>query len=445
MAEATAPLSTDGPTSQTVRPPHLQVFDFLGPDRNQTLINHVAEHLDSMEPSSVAAGGLIGPTYDATFRKSRVDSTVEQIWPLFEKAITPMFPHLRRELGTGYFALGSIERQLTVHTDGDFFATHVDEPQPLTDGCRMITYVYYFNAEPKEFDGGMLRLYDSAVGPDGIRRAAETYTDIEPTNNSIVFFSADSFHEVLPVRQIGDGAGALRCTVNGWFHAGDLGRPRAFPFDADVLTAVAGRILPHVSDAGFTLRPTPESVHNKLVSFWTTEQSGIRSESAPPTFFPEGSPDFLPLGDLGTEVLGNLHDLHEHWAGTTLRPVAAYGMRIFRRGQTERLHIERPETHVISSMLVIDQDLDTPWPITLDLKGRRHELRPQPGHMLLYEGATTPQAHPVPLDGSSYVIVLLHYCPVDWPHSPESIMRAAAAKGWIDGTGKLQPEFQAGT
>jgi Rps23 Pro-64 3,4-dihydroxylase Tpa1-like proline 4-hydroxylase len=420
-----------------VTPIHHQFFDLLSDADHQSLVDHVAEQFDSMQPSTVSTGALGIANYDSAHRQSRVDTRVEDVWPILEATVSSLFPHLRRELGTGYFSLGSIERQLTVHTDGDFFGLHLDDAQPMTDSCRMITFVYYFNSDPKQFEGGELRLFDSVVGADGIRRAAETYIDIEPVSNSIVFFAADSFHEVRPVKQISNGPGARRCTVNGWFHAGDLGRPRTLPVDSDVLTVIASRVLPRLSTVGFSLRATPTDVHDRLLAFWNSTQHAIQSESASVSHFPDGSPDMLPLGALGAEVLEQLREIHEAWAGTSLRPIASYGLRVHREGQTERLHTERPETHIISSMLVIDQDVDTPWPLTVDLDARRHQLRPQPGQMLLYEGASTPKGHPVALDGRSYVVLFLHYCPVDWNHSSQTIVRAAISEGLIDDHGKL--------
>jgi hypothetical protein len=433
------PTTTRTGGGTVTRPPNLQLFNFLDPEALEQLLTHVAENLDAMEPSQVLEGPLQRATYNESSRRSRVDGNVEAVWPLLEGPIGPLFPHLRRELGTGWFELGSVERQLTVHRDGDFFTRHVDDAQPMTDGARMITYVYYFNAEPKEFEGGELRLFDTLVTDDGIRHPGETYVDIEPVSNSIVFFTADSFHEVLPVRQTGNGPGASRCTVNGWFHLGDIGRPRSQAIDHSTLTALAGRVLPRVTECGFAQRPTPATVQQRLVNHLDLYRSLAHTEGAPESQFPTGSPDLVPLHGLGTELLAEMHELHERWAGVPLRPVAAYGMRVFGPGCTQHPVTERPETHVISSMLVVETDLDTPWPLMFDLDGRRHELHPDTGQMVLYEGASTPQARPVPVDGRAVVVVHLHYCPLDWQHSTATIARDAVERGLIDDRGLLLP------
>lgn len=439
MTDASA-AAVSGDTDGTVTsPPYLQLFDLLEPEVLAQLLDHVATNLDSMEPSKVLGGPLHQATYDDASRRSLVGGGVETIWPLLEGSITPLFPHLRRELGTGWFELGSVERQLTVHRDGDFFTRHVDDAQPMTDGARMITYVYYFNAEPKEFEGGELRLYDTLVTADGVRHAADTYIDIEPVSNSIVFFTADSFHEVLPVRQTGDGPGASRCTVNGWFHLGDIGRPRSQFIDPAVLATIAGRTLPRVTESGYSQRATPNSVQQRLATHLASHRDDARTERTTEAVFPTGSPDLVPLGALGDELLSELHELHERWAGVPLRPVAAFGMRAFGPGVTQLPSTERPETHVISSMLVVEVDLDEPWPLTFVVDDRRHELHPGAGHMVLYEGATLPQARPTPLVGRSVVVVHLHYCPTEWEHSSASIVRSAIDCGLIDERGSLLP------
>jgi hypothetical protein len=194
-----------------------------------------------------------------------------------------------------------------------------------------------------------------------------------------------------------------------------------------------------VSDRGFGLRPTPEPIHKLLTSLWELGQEDLRPEEADPAYFPDGDPELLPIGPLGDEVLNFLKPLHEEWAGVRLRPVTAYGMRVYRSGQRMAMHIERPDTHVVSSMVVVAQDVDAPWPLHLDLDDRRHELSVQPGQMLFYEGAANPHGHVTPLSGRFFSVLLLHYSPMHWPHSVESLVTKGLRNGIIDAAGRLQP------
>jgi Rps23 Pro-64 3,4-dihydroxylase Tpa1-like proline 4-hydroxylase len=70
-----------------------------------------------------------------------------------------------------WFRLGKVERQLTAHGSGGFFAPHVDTGHPIAAN-RRISCVYYFYANPRRFTGGELRVYDTWVTPSGDTAAA---------------------------------------------------------------------------------------------------------------------------------------------------------------------------------------------------------------------------------------------------------------------------------
>ena len=431
MTETTGAASTHAAAS------YVRLPDFLDPDELATLASFAAGRAETMAPSTVLDPEDSEVRRDDAYRRSQVDMSLDEVWPLFEHRLEALLPHVRRELDIARFALGSIERQLTAHGDGDFFARHIDENYPDTDGCRMITFVYYFDCGPREFEGGALRLFSSSVDEDGVQRPAEEYGELDPEPNSIVFFAADQAHEVTPVRATGNGPGAARWTVNGWFRASDLGRPAAPPVSAPTRNLLARRYVPSIGASAFGLRPTPEAAHQLLTALWELEQDAVRPEGGDVTYLTAGDPDFLPLGRFGDELLGRLQPLHESWAGTSLVPTAVYGLRIFRRGQRMAMHVDRISTHAVSSMLVVAQDVDEPWPLDLDVRDRRHRLFPQPGQMLIYEGASVPHGHPTPLQGDAFVVAMLHYRPVDWVVTEDHPARRALADGVIDELGGL--------
>jgi SM-20-related protein len=55
------------------------------------------------------------------------------------------------------------ELELVAHGDGAFFARHMDT---LNHHHRIISAVYYFQALPKAFCGGVLRLHSLAASGD---------------------------------------------------------------------------------------------------------------------------------------------------------------------------------------------------------------------------------------------------------------------------------------
>jgi SM-20-related protein len=194
---------------------YLQLDSFLTDEEHRHLLAFVRVHDAELVPSQVVASGSAS-RQDDEYRRSRVLYAIDEIWPFFEARLEALLPHLRKELGVLWVPLHGIERQLTSSGDGDFFRTHTDVAGGAESG-RILTFVYYFNAEPRGYAGGALRLYDSVVRDDGYLDRGEMYVDLEPRNNSIVFFPPLLHHEILPVQTTAEGIEGRRLTINGWF------------------------------------------------------------------------------------------------------------------------------------------------------------------------------------------------------------------------------------
>jgi len=153
-------------------------------------------------------------SYRADYRHSLMISAPYEVSQLISKKIRAIMPEVMPRLRIEAFAVGNIDCQITANVDGSYFKAHTDAG---FDGPvkRQLTYVYYFNREPKGFNGGELRIYDDTLR-NGKFAAAESFQIVEPRHNSIVFFPAAVMHEVMPVvvpsKQFRDS----RLTVNGW-------------------------------------------------------------------------------------------------------------------------------------------------------------------------------------------------------------------------------------
>jgi hypothetical protein len=414
-------------------PPFLQIDDFLGCAEYDRLLTHVVARLDDMHPSTVTHPDQESGDHDEGFRRSRVATHLDDVWSLFEARLLGLLPHVRKELGIPRFEVGSIERQLTVHGDGDFFSRHVDENHPGTNGSRVITFVYYCNVEPKAFTGGTLRVHGQ---PEAAAGVLDSYIEIEPRANSIVFFPATTSHEVLPVLSDHPGAAGLRWTVNGWFRVGHTGIEALPPVTPDTMTMLQERLLPRLGLPAFAVRPTPRAVDDLLAGIWDLRSGDVRPEQVDPTYLPNGNPDFLDLGPIGDEVLEHLRPAHEDWAGQPLVPTAAYGLRTYRRGQRLARHVDRCESHVVTSVVSVHQEAASPWPLQLELEGRVHDVHLGSGQLVTFESAAIPHGRYAPLDGDAYVILQLHYRPPDWAASTASLVRAGIDEGLIDRAGR---------
>lgn len=125
--------------------------------------------------------------------------------------------------------------------------------------------------------------------------------------------------------------------------------------------------------------------------------------------------------ELNAEISRTLQPGHEAWSGMELMGSACYGIRVYQRGSFLFNHVDRTETHVISSTVCIDHKLEEPWPLTIeDIEGRMHQISMEPGEFLFYEGAKLRHGRPYPLVGDYYAGMFVHYQPVHLPASRAS-------------------------
>jgi Rps23 Pro-64 3,4-dihydroxylase Tpa1-like proline 4-hydroxylase len=188
----------------------LQLDDFLPADVHAKLVGYAIASQPRFITTSVDA--------DVTdYRNSWVLHDFPEFASLMRAQVSARLPELRAHFGLDDFAVADIECQLTAHNDGHYYKVHNDNGSPAT-ASRALSYVYYFHRDPKGFDGGALRMYDSRI-ENNYYVAADSHTDIAPRNNSIVFFLPRYLHEVMPIACASRAFADSRFTVNGWVRA----------------------------------------------------------------------------------------------------------------------------------------------------------------------------------------------------------------------------------
>lgn len=409
------------PASVPQPAPHLRFDDFLPPDEHSRLLEATLAKEEEFVPSRVITAEPVGDL--AEIRRSLTSYALDDVWDLFEHRLVRLLPHIRRELGIDWFELDHIERQLTVHGDGDHFTLHVDDGGPAV-AQRQISAVYYFNRTPQRYTGGQLRLFDS-LDVDGHREPAGTFTELEPSDNTLVVFRSDAHHEVRPVHVPGNAFADRRFTIVCWARRARTAA-EVFVGPPDELATRQRDLLPGLTTDGYRVVPTPAAAQQRLAAVFTEGAQTAPGETPDTGVLPTGTPSLLDLGGLRAALLDELRPLHEEWYGAPLVPSALYGMRIYRDGQTLRRHADRVETHIISSIVHVAADVDEPWPLVVeDRHGVEHEVLLEPGQMLLYEGARLPHSRPHPLRGRHYASVFVHYRPVDWSRTLSRIAKDA--------------------
>jgi len=184
-----------------------QIQGFLSLEDRLNLLKYVLDRENQFVTTSTSTGAI-------DYRQSHILYYFEEYEEWMIQKVRAVVPSLLTKWKMQPFSVSRIEIQLTAHNDGNYYKIHNDNgSEDASD--RMISYVYYFNREPKNFSGGALRIYDLNL-ENGYYVQAESYQEIEPINNSIIFFPSHFLHEVRPVTCRSHNFADSRFTLNGW-------------------------------------------------------------------------------------------------------------------------------------------------------------------------------------------------------------------------------------
>ena len=202
--------STAAAAPRTIRHPVVIVDGLLGDAEWSPLLARVLASEAQFQPSA---------THDARadYRHSLVLNPPPDLVEPVVRRVRSLTPDVLPELRVQPITVGVVEAQVTASIDGSFFGVHTDADRQKVPK-RYLTYVYYFNRQPKAFSGGELRVYDDVLRKGKLARG-ETFQVIEPLHNRLVLFWARTMHEVMPVRMPSGAFGDARFTVNGWVNS----------------------------------------------------------------------------------------------------------------------------------------------------------------------------------------------------------------------------------
>ena len=216
-ARTTAVLETSAAVADrpSVLPARCVVLDeFLAPQELEQLTRFTLEHESDFSASSVVSPNAESGVVNYDYRRSRVLMDLAQYEDLMLDRIRSVLPRVLDQLGMEEFAITGVEAQVTASNDGDFFRFHSDNGSERVRS-RQLTFVYFFHREPRQFEGGELRIHDSHLR-DGAYVSDDTYQAIVPQQNQIVFFPCELLHEITPVTCASQRFADSRFTLNGW-------------------------------------------------------------------------------------------------------------------------------------------------------------------------------------------------------------------------------------
>ena len=183
------------------------------------------------------------------------------------------------------------------------------------------------------------------------------------------------------------------------------------------MTTMASAIsAPNFTQSGWGLTRAPPDILHELQDSLEAGRSTAYEEDYVDVIEGANRPLFIDQHPLNEKVLNALRPMHEAWAGVPLVGSVAYGLRIYQNNSRLLMHIDQPDTHVISCILHVGHSEDSePWPLFIeDFQGNTNEVLLEPGDMLFYESSKCLHGRPRRFNGSWYSSLFVHYHPLDW-------------------------------
>ena len=201
------------------RPPALPaqcvvLDEFLAPQELEELLRFTLEHESDFSASTVVSPNAESGVINYEHRRSRVLMDLAQHQDVMLNRIKSVLPQVLDQLGMEEFSIADVEAQVTASNDGDFFHFHSDNGSERV-ASRYLTFVYFFHREPRQFEGGELRIHDSRLQQGSYVSEGSSHA-IVPQQNQIVFFPCEMLHEITPVKCASQLFADSRFTLNGW-------------------------------------------------------------------------------------------------------------------------------------------------------------------------------------------------------------------------------------
>jgi SM-20-related protein len=188
--------------------------EFLAPQELAELTRFTLEHESDFQLSEVISPHAEDGVVNYEHRRSRVLMDLERHQEVMLERIKTVLPDVLKRLDMEEFSISGVEAQITASNDGDYFHFHADNSSDRV-ASRYLTFVYFFHREPRQFEGGELRIHDARLA-EGNYVSEGSYQTIAPRQNQIVFFPCQLMHEITPVNCSSQRFADSRFTMNGW-------------------------------------------------------------------------------------------------------------------------------------------------------------------------------------------------------------------------------------
>lgn len=383
------------PTAKKVPTDLAEIYvldDFLNQEECEKLIRLIQSRL---RPSEIAATS-INNSYNS-FRTSRTCD----LGHLENFFIQEIDERICRMIGIDasyseviqgqYYDVG---QEFKAHTD--YFEADQFQAYAAVRGQRTYTFFIYLNDVAEGGETEFLKL-GFKITPK--RGRAVIWNSLSPEGVP----NPDTLHQAHPVLS------GYKCVITKWFRA--IGSGTMF-------TKEPNEFIPNFTVKGFKKSRLDPTLYKRIEHYYRENLQSSHAEVVEGGYiYSEGpSPNASTVLELPQDFRAEIHRALQRelieWSGVNLKPTYVYGIRIYHRGAVLKLHRDRPDTHIISAIINVDQKVNTPWPLVIeDNYYRVHQVDLQPGDIVYYEGARLIHGRPTAFDGEHFANIFCHYIP----------------------------------
>lgn len=370
------------------------LFEFLSPSECDQIIQAIRSKLRPSELSSEDS--------DANYRTSRTCD----LGTLDDPFIAQIDSRICQLLGINPDYSEVIQGQF--YEPGQEFKAHTDyfEPKEMAEhasvmGQRTYTVMIYLNEVEAGGETEFTHVNQTLSPQTGL---AVIWNSLNPDGSP----NLNSMHRAHPVLK------GYKAVITKWFRS----RPRSDRAGA-MYTKSLNEFTQNYTKTGLHKTTLNPQLFNKITQFYRRNTSHAETEHVPGNFIENtenNSEKSSSLIELTPELKQNIHDelkpLISEWSQQPLEPTYVYGIREYHRGAALKMHRDRIETHILSAIINVSQEVDEDWPLVIEDNAYRiHHIMLKPGEMIFYEGCRLLHGRPIPLKGESFANIFCHFKP----------------------------------
>lgn len=387
------------PNAKKIESERLELYtleNFLDEDECTQLVQLIRS---SLKPS-----GLSSYEEDSSYRTSRTCDLTQLQNPFVKEIddrickIMGIHSSYSEAIQGQYYEVGE---EFKAHTD--CFEAHEMQEHGAKMGQRTFTVMIYLNDTKK---GGHTKFVNI-----GSQFQPKTGTAVIWNNlNEDGSINFDSIHHGMPVKE------GYKAVITKWFRSTSSSSKEQSMFIKE-----RNEFVPNYTKIGFKKTNIPPELFAKILKFYEKNGNLAEDEIVPGDFVHnkekgKQSSVLIELSpELRTEIHQTMQPLLEKWCGQRLDPTFVYGIRVYKDKAILESHRDRVDTHIISAIINVGQEVVEDWPLVLDDNYyRSHSVVMEPGDALFYEGARLTHGRPIAFNGKSFANIFCHFKPVSY-------------------------------